>query len=176
MTGAECMHPQLRHFSIAFWFVITITTLSSCSSALFTYKGTEETQKDHIIVLDRGDQQGAWKTNELSITYKYHLTDSALKIEGNTDLTGGFATDFRWVKRLAVYLLFLNKQGIVIDSPLIYSIGSCRAIDMIPMMFEKTLPLPEDACAFSFAYDGELAGTGTDDAIPYSIWHSPSRL
>ena len=168
------MHPRLPHFSIVIWIVITITALPSCSPALFSYKGTEETQKDHIIVLDHGDQQGAWKTNELSITFKYQLTDSALKIEGNTDLTGGFAIDFRWVKRLAVYLLILDKQGTVIDSPLIYAIGSYRSVDMIPMMFEKSIPLPAGACAFSFAYDGELTGTGTDDAVPYSIWHSPS--
>jgi hypothetical protein len=169
------MHHILRNIRATIWIFIAFGIFSSCSSGLFTYRGAVETQKDRIIALDTGNHPGIWTTNELSITYQYQLTTDLLKIEGNTELFGGFATDFRWIKRLAIYLLFLDKQGIVIDSPLVYSIGTYRAVDMIPMKFERTIPVPEGVCAFSFAYDGELSGTGTDDAIPYSIWHTPSR-
>lgn len=46
---------------------------------------------------------------------------------------------------------------------------------MIPMDFERTLTVPEGAWSVSFAYDGQLTGTGTEDMTPYNIWHTPSR-
>jgi len=74
-----------------------------------------------------------------------------------------------------VYLLFLDDQGIVVENVLIYSAGSYRTNDMIPMEFEKTIPVPEGTRTISFAYDGELTEAGTDDHASYSIWFSPSR-
>ena len=34
------------------------------------------------------------------------------------------------------------------------------------MVFEKTIPIPEGARTISFAYDGELTGSGAEDQHP----------
>ncbi len=164
-----------RHTFTVSCIVIAASIFSACSPRMYTYNGAVEIRKDLMIQLDQGRQQGVWKTNELSITYKYQMTPASLKLEGNTELVGGFAIGFSWIRRLTVYLLFLDKQGIVIESPLVYYAGDIRAVDMIPMDFEKNILVPEGACAISFAYDGELTGTGTEDITPYSIWHTPPR-
>jgi hypothetical protein len=116
-----------------------------------------------------------WKTNELSVTYQYQMTPEALKITGTTDLVGGFKLGFSQIHRLSVYLLFLDKQGIVIESPLIYSAGMERSIDTIPMNFERTIPVPEGTQAISFAYDGALTDGGSEDSTSCNIGYSPSK-
>lgn len=155
---------------------IAACILSACSPMMFTYKGDKVTQKIRLIPLKQGEQRGVWKTNELSITYQYQMTPEVLKLSGTAELVGGFAIGFNRIKRLVVHLLFLDKQGIVIESPFIYSAGIDRTIDMLPMDFERAMPVPEGTQALSFAYDGELAeSSGAEGATSYSIWDSPAR-
>jgi len=158
-----------------FILMIAAVTIAGCSGGLFTYKGAQVTQESLMAQLKDGNQQGVWKTNELAITYQYQMTPEILKIAGTTELLGGFAIGFSWIKHLAVNLLFLDNQGIVIENALIYSAGNHRSIDTIPMDFEKTIPIPEGARTISFAYEGELRGSGTEDQTAYNIWFSPSR-
>jgi hypothetical protein len=151
--------------------MITAGIFSACSPKLFTYNGNKVTQKNFMVLLKDGDQKGVWKTNELAITYQYQMSPETLKITGTTELLGGFAIGFDQIKRLAVYLLFLDNQGIVIENALVYSTANYRTFDSIPMDFEKTIPIPEGVRTISFAYDGELTGLGGG----YSIGFSPSR-
>jgi hypothetical protein len=176
IKGVYPMHLRDNRFIKAtFFLMIAAFTLAGCSGRLFTYKGDKITQKNLMVPLKDGDQKGVWKTNELAITYQYQMTPEILKIAGTTELLGGFAIGFSWIKHLAVNLLFLDNQGIVIENALIYSAGNHRSIDTIPMDFEKTIPIPEGARTISFAYEGELRGSGTEDQTAYNIWFSPSR-
>ena len=79
-------------------------------------KGNKVNQKNLMVLLKDGNQQGLWKTNELSITYQYQMTPETLKIAGTTELVGGFAIGFNWIKHLAVYLLFLDNQKQACDA------------------------------------------------------------
>lgn len=142
--------------------------LVGCGGRLFTYKGDKVTQKDLIVQLVDGDQQGAWQTNELLINYQYQSKPDTFKILGTVELVGGFAIGFNYIGDLSVNLLFLDNQGIVMGDDIIYSSGSHYSTNMIPMIFEKTISVPQGANAISFAYKGELGGR-------YNIWFSPSR-
>lgn len=176
MTGVDSMrYRYCRYIKTTICIIITAGIVSACSPGLFTYKGAKVSQKNRMILLKQGEQQGVWKTNELAITYQYHLTPEVMKLTGNTELVGGFAIGFRRIKRLTVNLLFLDKQGLVIESPLIYSAGIDRAIDTLPMDFERTIPVPEGSQAISFAYEGELAESGTEGSTFYNIWNAPSK-
>jgi hypothetical protein len=171
--GVYPMHLRDNRFiKTTFFLMIAAFTLAGCNGKLFTYKGNKITQKNLMVLLKDGDQKGVWKTDELAITYQYQMTmtPEILKIAGTTKLLGGLA-GFEQIERLAVYLLFLDNQGIVIENALVYSTANYRSIDTIPMDFEKTIPIPEGARTLSFAYDGQLTGLGGG----FSIWFSPSR-
>ena len=153
--------------------MIAAFTIAGCGGRPFTYKGDKVTQPNLMVVLKDGNQQGVWKTNELAITYQYQMTPETLKIAGTTELVGGFPLGFRWITRLAVYLLFLDNQGIVIENALIYA-GENNLSIPIPMGFERTIPIPEGTQSISFAYDGELMDLKNHDTTTYNIWLSPS--
>jgi hypothetical protein len=170
MEAASMCYRDFRYLKATICILITAGIFSACSHSLFTYKGDKVTQKNFMVLLKDGDQKGVWKTNELAIKYQYQMTPEALHIAGTTELLGGFSTGFDQIQRLAVYLLFLDNQGIVIESALVYLTANYRMINPIPMNFEKTIPVPEGARTISFAYDGELTGRSG-----YSIGFSPSR-
>jgi hypothetical protein len=165
----------VRFINVAFLLMVAVFTIAGCGGRLFTYKGGKITQQNLMVPLQDGNQQGEWKTNELAIKYQYQMTPEILNIAGTTELLGGFATGFSQIGRLAVYLLFLDDNGIVIDNALIYSAGNHYSSNMFPMSFEKTIPVPVGARKISFAYDGVLVDPGDEDATSYSIGFSPSR-
>jgi hypothetical protein len=160
----------VRFIKVTLLLMTAVFTIAGCGGRLFTYKGDKVTRKDLMVLLKDGNQQGLWKTNELAIKYQYQMTPETLKIAGTTELAGGF----RQIQHLAIYLLFLDNQGIVIENVLIYSIGNRHSTDMVPMIFDRTIPLPERTRTISFAYDGELVDSGYG-LTTYNIWFSPSR-
>ena len=164
----------VRFITVTFLLMIAVFTIAGCGGRLFTYKGDKVTQPNLMVQLMDGNQQGEWKTNELAIKYQYRMTPETLMFAGTTELVGGFATGFTNITHLAVYLLFLDNQGIVIENVLIYA-GQNNISLHIPMDFERTIPIPDRAQAISFAYDGELAVSGRDGGAAYNIWLSPSR-
>ena len=164
----------VQFMKAVFLLVIAVFTIAGCGGRLFTYKGDKITQQNLMVELKDGDQQGEWKTNELAMKYQYRMTPEILKFAGTVELVGGFAIGFSYVNHLAVYLLFLDDQGIVIENVLIYA-GQNNLTIPIPMLFEQTLPIPLGTQAISFAYDGELVDSGRDDRTTYNIWFSPSR-
>jgi len=158
-----------RFIKAIFLLMIATFTIAGCGGRLFTYNGSKVTQKDFMVQLKDGNQQGLWKTNELAIKYQYQMTPETLKIAGTIELVGGFGLDtgVNIAHRLAVYLLFLDNQGIVIENVLIHS-GDYDGSIVSTMEFEKTIPMPVGAQTISFAYDGVVPGE-------YSIWFSPTR-
>jgi hypothetical protein len=152
--------------------VVAVVVLTGCNGRLFSYKGATITDQNHMILLQQGDHQGIWKTNELSLNYHYQMTPDTLKFSGTANLLGGFATGFSSVDRLVVQLLFLDNQGTVIDNVIVYSADNHHSINYIPMNFDRTIPIPADTHAISFTYDGTLSDGGYD-ATGVSIGNFP---
>jgi len=134
--------------------------LSGCNGRLFSYKGATITDQNNMIQLEQGDRQGIWNTNELALNYHYTVSSETLRISGNVNLIGGFATGFSSVDRLVVYLLFLDNQGTVIDNVIMYSADYHHSTRYIPMNFDTTIPIPAGTHAMSFIYDGTLSDSG----------------
>ena len=162
-----------RFLQMYLLIITAVFTLAGCNGRLFTYKGATITQANHIIRLQAGDQRGIWKTNELAIDYHYQMRPESLKISGTVKLVGGFALGFSSINRLNVQLLFLDNQGTVTDNVVIYSAEGHRPVDLTPMNFDETIPIPPDSKAISFTYDGELMDGG-NDATFIDIWSFPS--
>jgi hypothetical protein len=140
--------------------MIAAVSLTGCNRRFFTYKDATIGQPDYVIELQQGDQQGVWKTNELALNYKYHMTPETLKLYGAVELVGGFHTGFNSTDRLVVQLLFLDNTGTVLDDVVLYSADYKHQIHMFPMHFDRTFTFPKNTSAISFTYDGKLTDSG----------------
>lgn len=155
------------------FLLISALLFTGCSANLFSYKGNTVTRQDRIIQLQPGDHQGIWKTNEVAIQYRYQMTPDSLTISGNVQLVGGFLHGFSTISRMVVQLFLLDDQGKIVTNNDVFSIGNHRSVDTTPMLFEKTIPLPQECRSISFAYDGALMDAG-DGASGINIWYFPS--
>jgi hypothetical protein len=170
----------MRLISIRFNTAILVIIVAAfsfigCGGRLVSDKGNKVTQKNFMVLLKDGNQQGVWKTNDLAIKYQYEITSGTLNISGTSELIGGISIGFQWMTRVEVYLLFLDVQGIVTENILIYSSGLRQTMDAIPMVFESKIPIPEGCRTISFAYNGELKGAGTLDQSTFNLEFSPAK-
>lgn len=144
------MHSRGNRFAKIFFVVmIAACYLAGCGGTLFSHKGRKVTQKDLMVLLKDGNQQGLWKNSELVITYQYQMTGETLKLDGTVELAG----TNKYFNHLTVYLLFLDDQAVVVEDALIYSAGNNRPVLLSSKSFGKTIPIPERARTISFAYD-----------------------
>jgi hypothetical protein len=145
-----------RFIAASLIVIVAVFTIAGCAERRFTYPGGKVTRPNLIVQLKDGNQQGVWKTDALAIKYQYEMAPETLKISGAIELLGGFAIGFNYISRIAVYLLFLDDQGNVVDNSLIYA-GENNLSVPIPMGFEKTIPLPDGVRTISFYYDVSFA-------------------
>jgi hypothetical protein len=134
------------------WLVVIMVSagyLTGCGGNIFSYKGGKITQDALMIRLQDGDQQGVWRKNEIEIVYRYHNESQSLKLSG----TPALITGNKYFNHLAIYALFLDEHGTVMEDVLMYAGENARRIIPPPMDFNKTLPIPSGAMAISFAYD-----------------------
>jgi hypothetical protein len=157
----------VRFIKMAFLLMIAVIAVAGCAERASTFKGDKVTQQNYMIPLKEGNQQGEWKTNEVAIKFQYQLTPGILRIDGTVGLVGGFDIGFSYINNFVVNLLFMDNQGNVVGSTLIYA-GDNNLSIPIPMRFGGTIPMPGGAQQISFSYRGELSGDST-----YSIWFSP---
>ena len=162
-----------RYFLSLFCVAAALTMLTGCVGTLFSYRGAVVAQPNNRFALKEGDQEAVWKTNELAVTYRYQKSQASLKISGTVELLEGFATGFTSAKYLDVTILFLDKQGTVIENAILYSAGDHYAFTSVPMAFEKTISVPDGADSFSLGYDGVLVDATSNEAVAYTIGYFP---
>ena len=145
-----------RFITVSLILFFAALTIAGCGERRFSYPGGKVTQQHLMVQLKDGNQQGVWKADALAIKYQYRMTPETLKISGTVEPVGGFAIGFNYISHIAVYLLFLDTQGNVIENRLVYS-GENNLSIPIPMGFERTIPIPGGARTISFYYDLSFA-------------------
>lgn len=130
------------------------------------------TQLNNVFDLTEGDQQGVWKTNDLSISYRYQFVNGMLKISGEVALLGGLVTGFNAVDHLVVQLLLLDNDHTVINNVNIYVADHFHSTKYIPMKFDAAVPVLPGVKSISFTYDGRVSdGAGVDEGTNYDFWY-----
>jgi len=147
--------------------------LTGCIGTLFSYKGAVVAQKKNRFAFQEGEQQAEWKTNELGLTYQYQKTDGTLKISGTIKPLGGLEFGFTIARSVVFNILFLDKQGTVINTSILFSTGDNYAITDVPISFVRTIPVPDGTDTYSFAYSGALANSGVNASTTCNIDYFP---
>jgi hypothetical protein len=169
------MHLKDTIFTKTTLFIFfAIFFIAGCGGRLATHNKDKVTQKNYMRMLQNGDQEGEWRTNELAIIYKYKMTPESLDISGTAELLGGLYSGFGLIDRLEVYLLFLDSQGVVMENVALSSFGRL-ATGSIPMVFESNLPIPEGARTITFAYEGVLKGVSSMSQTTYEMNFYPYK-
>ena len=154
--------------------VAMMTFMTGCQSVSTYYQGRTVAEED-LIPLSEVVESGQWSTFDMTINYNYENKGDDLHIGGQVKLSNHYTMNYAYLERLSVYLVFLDNDARVLKTARLANTPSFRI--NLPMPFSIQLPVPDEATAFSFAYDGSAreSGGGKGKGQASHFWHLPKK-
>lgn len=158
-----------------------IGALVACQSRLFSYRGATAEQQSRIALLEGGPYVGFWKTEDLSMHYRYLRYPENLELSGVVELANRLKYNFTTLEYLFLQVNLLDAEGKVLESKVVLTSDYRHMIKKLP--FKRSLELPPGITAIAFSYKGRvLEGGGTTrvledagDGDSWDFWRTPFR-
>jgi hypothetical protein len=153
--------------------VILITSLLASCAGIMTGRGKKEVkQKNRIELVRESEVKGVWSGKDLTVSFRYSLTEQTMKINGTITLTKHL-NNYSAMDRLHLYLHFVDAEGMTAGQSLVYSAPHRRGISMLDLNFNRLITVPPGVEAIAFTYAGEVSdGMGSDNgAISWTFWN-----
>jgi len=109
----------------------------ACSGVNPLSSGAWVEEKNRIPVLQDGQQEGSWKTRDLSIKYELRQEANTIHISGIVDFGGYINMGFSTLETLTVYIHSLKDNGIVLKTKPVKTFGYRRHFDLLGTMSFK---------------------------------------
>ena len=100
-----------------------LAILVACQSGLFSSRGKTVEEDRRLALLQGGPHNGVWQNNGIWVDYQYTLDQKNLQLPGVIELNGYVGYRIRWLDFLTVSVSFLDIEGKILDSKLIYNSG-----------------------------------------------------
>jgi hypothetical protein len=156
----------------AFFFIILIAllVLSGCQSTSPFYTGKQVAPEQVTPVFGEAEKD-KWSTFDLTITYNFNNESNNFNIDGQIELSDHYRMNYNSLRRLELYLLFLDSNSQVVEATKIFNNRSEYLDDTLT--FTGSLVIPKDSVAFSFAYEGTVMSGDRKRKSPTFFWHRP---
>ena len=153
-----------------FYFFIILTLLNGCS--YLTYRGKTATQKERIILKEGIEQQGVFKSYDLSLSYQYLRQSSNLTLSGVIEPADNLKYNFTHVEHFDFRVYFLDADNRILSYKELF--GSKRKDAIQTWKFKRGILLPENTSAMVFGYSGKATEGGYDGGMTtWDFWLSP---
>jgi len=144
-----------------------ILLMSAAVGSAFLMEGEQINPENRVELAKTGDG-GAWKTDDLVVTYDYDRMGDRMDISGKVRFY--VAGPDRTLERFWLTIYILDGNNKIIASESIANAPYTKEID--PVSFEDSLMLPKGATGFTFGYQGEWASGA---AQPTKFWDTPGK-
>lgn len=136
--------------------LLIISFMFLCSCTGLSYQGKIAARKPIALK----DGEGVWKNDDLSVSYQCQRTQNALRISGFVELGNGIANNFSTMEYFRLQLHLLDAYGKILDTRLLADSG--HLVNIGKWHFKRNIPLPSDAEAIVFGYEGRAVVPGHD--------------
>lgn len=147
-----------RNFLIYSLAAILLFSITGCQTQSISsyYHGLQTNSTESLPLPGKERQPGKWKTYDLLLDYQYQADGNSLKITGDTTLSDAYQINMSYLRRLNLFLFFLDKDSRVLETAQLLKMVSG---DLgTKFSFKKTLEIPPSTKAISFGYDGIAKG------------------
>ena len=145
-----------------------------CATGFTDLRGADTNPKHRIPLKKDGPHEGVFKTEDLTLTYKYTLDASGLRISGNLELASRLRS-FEHLDYFFSHVYFLDATGKVLDRKELVTASSLDGSGMKRIPVDKRYPLPQGAEEMAFGYDGRVEEASGGTATSWDFWMSPRR-
>lgn len=116
-----------------------------------------------------------WAAKDLKLHHRAAMAGDNLAISGFVELSSNLAK-YPLINRFRVYLHFLNSDGVILDTKLLWATGINQDASIVRWTFERQWPLPPDTVAVGFSYRGaasEAGGKGQQTKTGWEVYQAP---
>jgi hypothetical protein len=162
-----------KRMCITLYIILVIGVfLVGCQGSLLTTQERGQRVKNgkEILLSESGQQTGQYRTDDLTIAYRYTRTGNQLQISGTLRFNDPIQIMFSTVNAFSLALILADAQGIVLaQQPLTTANGENPRE---PVSFSKTVVIPSQTVSFAFSYTGVALGAGSDKSRS-NFWDVP---
>ncbi len=150
--------------------------LVACAASA-PYIGRTARPDNRLLMADLPGGDITWRGKDIDIVYKAAVAGTDLEISGFIEFSSNLAK-YPGVSYFRVYLHFLDADGVVLDSKLLWAPGGQRDNRFIRWTFQRQWPVPPGAAALGFSYRGSVSEPGGDGSFGqtktgWEVYQSP---
>jgi hypothetical protein len=117
------------------------------------YQGNLVSPAMHVVALQEGGSSaGTWKTFDLTIDYEFAQEGEFMDLSGRAVLSEHYEMNYDSVRKLFVYMFFLDEKSRVLNTANLVRNLSGDADEV--MTFSHRYSVPPGTTSFSFGYQG----------------------
>ena len=144
--------------------VVGVYFLLLACAASAPHIGRTARPDNRLLLADLPGGDITWRGKDIDIVYKAAAAGTDLEISGFIEFSSNLAK-YPGVNYFRVYLHFLDADGVVQDSKLMWAPGGQRDNRFIRWTFQRQWPMPPGAAALGFSYRGSVSEPGGDGSF-----------
>jgi hypothetical protein len=162
------------------WIVLVfLLGTTACQHNIFTYNGKMVKPVNRIPIKDGGPHTSTWKTEDLTLNYKYQTHADTMSISGKITFANHIIYNYRDFTAFFLTAYFADISGMINGDQALASAGMGRQIEKVS--FSRQVKLPPGAKNMVFGYQGQAVERsggnrfGDDGSIEWEFWTTPTR-
>jgi hypothetical protein len=146
--------------------------LAGCQGTLPTAReqGKKISTAKSIPLNESGEKTGQYRTEDLTIDYRYTLAGGKFEISGILQFTNSMQLMMAAINAFSLTLVVGDRQGTVLEQQGLTTANNHQPTE--PLSFTKTLTIPPNAASMAFSYTGMALGSGSEKGRA-SFWDVP---
>lgn len=146
---------------LAVLVAMALSLLACAGAAAPPYVGKTARPENRFPLASLSEGETTWPAKDLNIYYNAVLAGNVLDTSGFIAFKPNLAK-FPLVTYFRVYFHFLDADGRIIDTQLLWAAGTRTEVRFVRWTFQRQWPVPPNAVAMGFSYQGGAAEAGGD--------------
>ena len=141
--------------------MLCLAAVIGCAGLTPSYEGTSARPDNRLALAAIEGTSQVWQTRDVALHFTASLEKGALEIDGRVERLGPIK-HFAWIDDFRVSIHFLDAEGIILDSRLLWAAGVGGDAFLVRWTFSRRYTLPPQASAIGFSYRGSFSENGED--------------
>jgi hypothetical protein len=147
--------------------VLVSLAIAACATMSAPHIGKTARPENRVPLAALPQTETTWAAKDLKLHYLAVRSGDNLQISGFVAFDSNLAK-FPVIKAFRVYLHYLDADGRVLDSKLVWATGVNSEYRFVRWTFERQWPVPPAATALGFSYRGSVSESGGDASVGQS--------
>lgn len=179
VTRVTCrapLHTAIGATPLRWLPLMLLCVVIGCAGLQTSYEGTPARPDNRYPLASADGGPAAWQAKDMELDYESFVNNGVLEIKGTVERLNTIK-NFSVVNYFRVSMHFLDGEGVILGSHLLWSAGSRVDAKLVRWTFDRQFPLPAGAAAIGFSFRGGFSDGGSGDSgsaqTGWEVWARP---